>query len=249
VVGVPKTIDNDLSATATTFGFDSAVPAWPMRSTAAHDGGKSQARHGAGSHGRYAAGSRCTEVGGRRDVILIPKYLFPTNGWPRMWRSGCRRRRLDPHCRRGRRVFRGGEVLTLDGTTKGEVRLGGIGSRSPTKSRSARSARRARWCWGICSAAERRRRRTAIWAPVSASGGADGSGKEIRLHGELPQLPIGSVTIKEAVGQIKHVPRRTDDAAAKAVGINFGFEFSGFGGPELAPVFFNSTAWCRSRQG
>jgi len=51
VVGVPKTIDNDLSATAYTFGFDSAVTCATDALPTAHDGRKPRTNHGPRSDG------------------------------------------------------------------------------------------------------------------------------------------------------------------------------------------------------
>ena len=52
IIGVPKTIDNDLEGTLMTFGFDSAVAcATDAARPVAYDGGESQPRDGVGSHG------------------------------------------------------------------------------------------------------------------------------------------------------------------------------------------------------
>ena len=51
-IGVPKTIDNDLEATATTFGFDSAVRCRNGRArSGAYNGDQSQVSHGGRSNG------------------------------------------------------------------------------------------------------------------------------------------------------------------------------------------------------
>ena len=78
VIGVPKTIDNDLAATDTTFGFDTAVAA----ATDAMDRLKTTAR----SHsriicveamGRYAGFlALATGIAGAADAILLPEIEF-----------------------------------------------------------------------------------------------------------------------------------------------------------------------------
>ena len=78
VIGVPKTIDNDLAATDTTFGFDTAVAA----ATDAMDRLKTTAR----SHsriicveamGRYAGFlALATGIAGSADAILLPEIEF-----------------------------------------------------------------------------------------------------------------------------------------------------------------------------
>jgi 6-phosphofructokinase len=132
VVGVPKTIDNDLSATAWTFGFDSAVYCVVdaldrLRTTAA-------------SHKRVMV----LEVMGRdagwialyggfaggADVILIPEIPFS-------YQSLCAH--VEKRMSGGEAstlivVAEGAgpkddEVLAVHGATKGEGRLGGIGAR------------------------------------------------------------------------------------------------------------------------
>ncbi len=75
VVGVPKTIDNDLNGTDYTFGFDTAVTSRPTRSTAATR--PPSRTTGSSSSRRWAAtpaGSRCSAgIAGGADYILIPE--------------------------------------------------------------------------------------------------------------------------------------------------------------------------------
>jgi len=131
VVGVPKTIDNDLSATATTFGFDSAVQCVADALDRLHTTAASHKRvmvlEVMGRHAGWIA--LYGGLAGNADVILIPEIPFSyeklaTHVEKRM-ASGAASTLIvvaegakDP----------GGEVLTLDGVTKGEVRLGGIGA-------------------------------------------------------------------------------------------------------------------------
>jgi ATP-dependent phosphofructokinase / diphosphate-dependent phosphofructokinase len=131
VVGVPKTIDNDLEATMTTFGFDSAVAC----ATDALD----RLHTTAASHnrimvlevmGRYA-GWIATHSGlaGGGDIILIPEIPFNYD-------SICRK--VEERERMGRQftlvvVAEGAREKGTDFVTQGaqeknrEARLGGIG--------------------------------------------------------------------------------------------------------------------------
>ena len=79
IVGVPKTIDNDLSGTMVTFGFDTAVMvATEAHRPAAHDRRGARAGDGGRGHGplrgldRPALGRRVDGA----DVILIPEIPF-----------------------------------------------------------------------------------------------------------------------------------------------------------------------------
>lgn len=132
VVGVPKTIDNDLDATAMTFGFDSAVAC----ATDALD----RLRTTAESHnrvmvlevmGRYAGWiALYAGMAGGADAILIPEIPFSYDGVVQMIRE--RERNGLTYTivvvAEGARV-RGGTFVT-DGPQQSdrEVKLGGIGA-------------------------------------------------------------------------------------------------------------------------
>ena len=131
VVGVPKTIDNDLSATATTFGFDSAAQCVTDALDRLHTT--------AASHnwvmvlevmGRYAGWIALHGgVAGGADAILIPEIPF------------CYERLaafVEARMARGAKGTlivaaegahaKGREFVTLHTDVRGETRLGGIGS-------------------------------------------------------------------------------------------------------------------------
>ncbi len=78
VVGVPKTIDNDLSATDVTFGFQSAVDVATEALDRLHTTAMSHHRvQVAEMMGRYAGWlTLYSGVGGGADVILIPEIEF-----------------------------------------------------------------------------------------------------------------------------------------------------------------------------
>ena len=175
VVGVPKTIDNDLDATLMTFGFETAV-------TCAVD-----------------ALDRLHSTAESHDRVMVLEVMGGYAGLDRrLGRPGRRRRRdPDPGDRVQLRLDRGedpgaggaGQALHHRDRRRGrapgrrrvsstageaggnrEARLGGIGQSGGGRARgSARARSAARWCWAICSAAARPPRGTATCARVSAS--------------------------------------------------------------------------------
>jgi 6-phosphofructokinase 1 len=78
VIGVPKTIDNDLEATDMTFGFDSAVSASPVAWTRLHTAATSHKRvmviEVMGRHAGWIA--LHGGLAGGADIILIPEIPF-----------------------------------------------------------------------------------------------------------------------------------------------------------------------------
>ena len=131
VVGVPKTIDNDLSATAFTFGFDSAVAcatdALDRLHTTAASHERTMVLEVMGRHAGWIA--LHAGIAGGGDVILIPEI-------PWTFENVCHKI-LDRE-KRGKKftlvvVAEGAELpcgsLVATGEHgKGQVRLGGIGS-------------------------------------------------------------------------------------------------------------------------
>jgi phosphofructokinase-like protein len=132
VVGVPKTIDNDLNATDVTFGFDSAV----RTATEVLD----KLRSTAESHHRVMVvemmGRHCgwialqSGIAGDAHVILIPEIPF-------LIENVCHR--LRERSERGHKysivviaegaIPEGGEASEIAKAPDGTVRLGGIGSK------------------------------------------------------------------------------------------------------------------------
>ncbi|MDD2764356.1 MAG: ATP-dependent 6-phosphofructokinase [Opitutaceae bacterium] len=132
VVGVPKTIDNDLEATVITFGFDSAVAC----ATDALD----RLHTTAASHnrvmvlevmGRYAGWIAChAGIAGGGDIILIPEIPFSYDSICRKIteREAMGRLFTLVVVAEGARA-RGGDFVTQGATAADrEARLGGIGS-------------------------------------------------------------------------------------------------------------------------
>jgi phosphofructokinase-like protein len=130
VVGVPKTIDNDLSATAFSFGFDSAVASATdaldrLHTTAAsHD--RIMVLEVMGRHAGWIA--LHAGIAGGGDVILIPEI-------PWTFENVCHKV-LDRQSR-GKKFtlvvvaegaeLPGGVMVTRDDNRAGQVHLGGIG--------------------------------------------------------------------------------------------------------------------------
>ncbi len=148
VVGVPKTIDNDLSATDFTFGFHTAVQIATDAIDRLHTTAESHDRvmvvEVMGRHAGWIA--TYSGMAGGADIILVPEEPFD----------------IDEVCDRlEHRHQRGASfsiVVVAEGATPkegtmevqagevddfGHVRLGGIGQRSPTRSSSAPATRRA----------------------------------------------------------------------------------------------------------
>ena len=131
IVGVPKTIDNDLAATMMTFGFDSAVACATDALDRLHSTAESHQRVMVLEvMGRYAGWIAVySGLAGGADVILIPEIPFT-------YESVCakiaQREKSGKHfsivvAAEGARPAGGGFVTTADQPTDREARLGGIG--------------------------------------------------------------------------------------------------------------------------
>lgn len=130
IVGVPKTIDNDLSATAMTFGFDSAVTtvvdALDRLNTTAESHKRVMVLEVMGRHAGWIA--LWGGIAGGANVILLPELSFD----PAKVAAFIRQRDAQGHhstlvvIAEGACLPQGG-LVTLDPNCAGEVRLGGIG--------------------------------------------------------------------------------------------------------------------------
>lgn len=132
VVGVPKTIDNDLCATAMTFGFDSAVTSvvdgLDRLNTTAESHKRVMVLEVMGRHAGWIA--LWGGIAGGASVILIPEIAFD------LGKVAAFIRKRDAEGRHATLVVvaEGAKmpdegIVTLDGNCGGEVRLGGIGER------------------------------------------------------------------------------------------------------------------------
>jgi phosphofructokinase-like protein len=227
VVGVPKTIDNDLSATATTFGFDSAVQCVADGLDRLHTTAASHNRvmvlEVMGRHAGWIA--LYGGLAGGADVILIPEipfsYEYLADHVEKRMAGGASSTLIvvaegaSPQ---------GGELMTVNGETKGEVRLGGIGIQVAHEIMER----------------TKRETRTVVLGHLQRGGAPTTQDRNLgtrfgvgavqlvqdKKFGHMVSYlnyQIGAVTIKEAVGQIKLVPPDGQMVrTAKAVGVNFG---------------------------
>ena len=174
VVGVPKTIDNDLSGTDYTFGFDTAVAICTEAIDRLHTTAESHNRvmvvEVMGRHAGWIAVH--SGIAGGADVILIPERPVDFDEVTREIRSA--------GTRSGKNfsIVVVSEGCELPGAEdKGEVdQFGhkllakrGVGDRSARRSRAAPASRRASPCSATCSAAARRPRTTGSSRRASAS--------------------------------------------------------------------------------
>ncbi len=132
IVGVPKTIDNDLSGTVVTFGFDTAVTVATEAIDRLHSTAEAHERvFVVEVMGRYAGWIALhSGVSATADVILIPEIPYDIDavcdkimdreaqGPPLLHRRGCRRSQP-----------RGGEMEAKDQGEGREKLLGGISER------------------------------------------------------------------------------------------------------------------------
>lgn len=130
IVGVPKTIDNDLCATAMTFGFDSAVTTvvdgLDRLNTTAESHKRVMVLEVMGRHAGWIA--LWGGIAGGANVILIPEIPFDLNRIAAFIRN----RDAQGHHSTLVVVAEGAKMpetglVTLGGNEGGEVRLGGIG--------------------------------------------------------------------------------------------------------------------------
>ena len=226
VVGVPKTIDNDLSATAFTFGFDSAVACATdaldrLHTTAAsHD--RVMVLEVMGRHAGWIA--LHAGIAGGGDVILIPEI-------PWTYENVCHK--ILDRDSRGKNftlivVAEGAELpeggLVAEANEGGQAHLGGIGNlvAAEIERRLHRETRTA-----VLGHLQRGGAPTTFDRVLATQFGAHA----VRLivqhrFGEMICYnPPGmtSVPIIEAVNQIRQVdPHGPDMDAARALGISFG---------------------------
>jgi 6-phosphofructokinase 1 len=228
IIGVPKTIDNDLEATAFTFGFDSAVAC----ATDALD----RLRTTAQSHdrvmvlevmGRYAGWIAAhSGIAGGGDVILIPEIPFH-------YESICAR--IAEREREGKRytlvvVAEGAREHGKDFVTSGpeeknrEARLGGVAALVAAEIQK-RTGKETRVC--VLGHLQRGGAPTTFDRLLCTRFGA----KAVQLiaeekYGHMVALrPPDTVAVKltEAIGRLRTVPLDGDIVqTARALGISFG---------------------------
>ncbi len=228
IVGVPKTIDNDLEATVFTFGFDSAVAC----ATDALD----RLRTTAQSHeramilevmGRYAGWIAVTAgISGGGDVILIPEIPFRYDS---VCAKVAEREREGKHftlvvVAEGAREQGKGYVTAGDAGMNREARLGGIGAVVAAEIQK-RTGKETRVC--VLGHLQRGGAPTSFDRLLCTRFGA----QTVQLiaeekYGHMVALrPPDTIAVKlsDAIGRLRLVPPDGDLVhTARALGINFG---------------------------
>ncbi|HSI86524.1 MAG: 6-phosphofructokinase [Candidatus Methylacidiphilales bacterium] len=230
VVGVPKTIDNDLNATAMTFGFDSAVQCVAEACDRLHTTAKSHRRVMVVEvMGRYAGWIALHGgVAGGADIILLPEMPFNFDKLEKDIQQRFAEGALSVMVVVAEGAFPAGQgYVTLDAhgaETKGERRLGGVGN-FVSDELARRTGRETRAV--VLGHLQRGGNPTTLDRILGTRFGVaavqcikDG---HFGCMVSYQNYQTGHVPISEAVGQLKQVsPSSQMVSAAKAVGICFG---------------------------
>lgn len=228
VVGVPKTIDNDLEGTLFTFGFDSAVSCATDALDRLHTTAESHNRVMVLEvMGRYAGWiALFAGVAGGADVILIPEIPFT-------YQSVCAK--IQEREKQGKKFTivivaegareKDGSFITSGAHAKiGEARLGGIGPMVSTEIEKF-TGKESRVC--VLGHLQRGGSPTAFDRALCSIFGA--TAVELLAAGEFGKMvaftgpQVGAIKLSDAVGKLKTV--RLDGnlvRAARALGVCFG---------------------------
>ncbi|MEA3213179.1 MAG: ATP-dependent phosphofructokinase / diphosphate-dependent phosphofructokinase [Chthoniobacter sp.] len=226
VIGVPKTIDNDLEATAMTFGFDSAVACVADALDRLHTTASSHKRvmviEVMGRHAGWIALYGGLAGGG--DIILLPEIPFDHEKV-----AAAVRRRDAAAClstlivvAEGAREKEGRERIRATGS--GEYKLGGIGD-AVAQEVARRTGKETRTC--VLGHLQRGGAPTTLDRILGTRFGV--AAVELIAEGRFGHMvsyqnyQVLSVPIAEAVHRIKLVsPESQMVQTARAVGISFG---------------------------
>jgi 6-phosphofructokinase 1 len=229
VVGVPKTIDNDLDATQMTFGFDTAVACAVDALDRLHSTAQSHNRVMVLEvMGRYAGWiAAYAGLAGGADVILIPEIQFTYDAMQRKIQA---REAEGKHftiviVAEGANLEGQGFVTSNKTGTDREARLGGIGhmvateieNRSKKETRCVvlghlqRGGQPTQWDRQLCT-------RFGVHAFQMIAREQFGFMVALKKNGMM-----GSVTLKKAINKIRRVdPAGELVMTARALGISFG---------------------------
>jgi 6-phosphofructokinase 1 len=230
VIGVPKTIDNDIQATATSFGFDSAVATVVDALDRLHTTAESHKRvivlEVMGRHAGWIA--LYGGMAGGADVILLPEIPF---NFEHVAKAIRKRDAAGHHSTlvvvaEGARI-ESGELLTKEKVgSKGEDRLGGIGD-YVAKQIEKDTGKETRAC--TLGHLQRGGAPTALDRILGVRFGA--KAVELISQGSFgrmvsyQQYQVGDVPIEEAVHQLRLVSKDSEIVrASRAIGISFGDE-------------------------
>lgn len=227
VIGVPKTIDNDLEATSMTFGFDSAVAmvvdSLDRLYTTALSHKRVMVVEVMGRHAGWIA--LWGGIGGGADAILIPEIPFDIN------KVAAHIKKLDEEGQRSALVvvaegakLPDGELVMQDSRTAGEVRLGGMGEVVAAKITEL-TGKDTRCC--TLGHLQRGGAPTSLDRILGTRFGVKAvdliNKKKFGRMVSYQQYHVGDVDIQEAVHKLRLVnPDGEQIAAAKAVGICLG---------------------------
>ncbi len=228
VVGVPKTIDNDLEGTLFTFGFDSAVSCATDALDRLHTTAESHNRVMVLEvMGRYAGWiALYAGVAGGADVILIPEIPFS-------YESVCTKIQERVNLGKnftiiivaeGAREKDGGFITSGAHSRTGEARLGGIGTIVSAEIEKC-TGKESRVC--VLGHLQRGGSPTTFDRALCSIFGA--TAVELIAAGEFGKMvaftgpQVGSIKISDAVGKLKTVrPDGNLVRTARALGICFG---------------------------
>jgi 6-phosphofructokinase 1 len=226
VIGIPKTIDNDISATDVTFGFDTAVNTATEAIDKLHTTAKSHDRVMVVEvMGRYVGWiALYSGISGSADVILIPEIPFDIE-------KVCNKiRQLELICQgyaivvvaEGAKPV-GGDVTVIE-KSPSEVRLGGIGKKvsDEIEEKTGKETRVI-----VLGHLQRGGAPTTFDRLLCLRFGAAAIRfAEAGKFGSMVALrstQIYAVTIEEAIGLMKTVPLDSDIIqTARSLGISFG---------------------------
>ncbi|MBK1791072.1 6-phosphofructokinase [Persicirhabdus sediminis] len=227
VVGVPKTIDNDLLATARTFGFDSAcamvVDALDRLQTTAQSHERVMVLEVMGRHAGWIA--MWGGIAGGANVILIPELEYDLDKVA----DFIKQRDADGYkstlvvVAEGAHLPEGG-LSTRSGSAGAEVRLGGIGE-IIAQELEVRTGKDTRAC--VLGHLQRGGQPTALDRIIGARFGV----KAVKLAAEggfgrmvsYDAYRVVSVPIEEAVHQLRRVQDNGEIVeTARAIGIHLG---------------------------
>jgi len=228
LVGVPKTIDNDLAGTVMTFGFDSAVACATDALDRLHTTAESHNRIMVLEvMGRYAGWiALYAGVAGGADVILIPEIPFT---YERIVAKVKERESLGKKftlvvVAEGAREKDSGYVIAAGQEANREARLGGLGA-VVTAELEKRTGKETRNC--VLGHLQRGGSPTTFDRALCTMFGA--TAVELIAAGDFGKMvaytggTVGAVPISEAIGRLKTVPPDGSLArTARALGISLG---------------------------
>lgn len=227
IIGVPKTIDNDLKATAMTFGFDSAtqvvVDALDRLQTTASSHKRVMVLEVMGRHAGWIA--LYGGIGGGANVILIPEIPFRIEELVRVIRA---REAAGTHSTlivvaEGAAPVGGGQVIEA-ASGDGEYRLGGVGDQVAAQLQRL-TGKETRAC--TLGHLQRGGSPTSFDRVLGTRFGFHAvkliERQEFGRMVSYQRYHVGSVTIAEAVSQLNLVdPSSEVVETARGVGISFG---------------------------